>query len=259
VLITPDDLEEFQKRYFERWTGLSADLAPQIFNELVTEIEPRLAFTDPGGGLEWMETRTKTKVSIAGSQRGLIEHLLPVLIQLAKKYWRLEGPYPQRKFPFIANAALRGIAEHDWGRALAGQGREDSKTAALAAASVVEAIALDILERLSAADRARLRDHVNALPLGDRFNVHTKKAHPADWALAYMLVALGPKSLGVLLKDAHELGHLLRDARNYVHPAKARSEPPLTSADGRLAPGFADKAIEQVEAWTNRGAILVVP
>jgi hypothetical protein len=158
------------------------------------------------------------------------------------------------------NPELRRIAEEDWSRAVAAGQREDAKTAAIVAGSVVEAIALDILERLSADDVVRLRDHLNSLAPGERRDLAAERQRrPEEWRFAFLLVAIGPRGLKVLTEQTHEIGHQLRDWRNYVHPAVERTQPRLGPADGRLGLAFAEKVMEEAVAWSADGGRLIIP
>jgi hypothetical protein len=171
----------------------------------------------------------------------------------------VSGQHPQQALSFFLNPSLKRIAEDDWNRVIGAAQREDAKTTAIAAGSVVEAIALDILERLVASDATKLRDRVNGLPHTQRRGITDRGADPSEWKFAFLLLALGPDGLKVLTDRTHDIGHKLRDWRNYVHPAKSRTETPLSPADGRLAAAFAEKVIEEVSGWQANGGQLVVP
>lgn len=260
MLVTADDLERFITLYRDDFRKLNPAEVVPIFDQLVEAIEPRLVVTEPGGAADWIQAVTRARAAIGGGMRGVAPDLLKDVFELARKYGNISGPQPQRSLSFIQKADLRRVAEEDWNRAIGAAQREEAKTTAVAAGSVVEAIALDILERLSAADAEKLRLHLNGLPI-DRRRQLTQPSKPtlAKWQFAVLLLALGADGLKVLSDRTHDIGHQLRDWRNCVHPGKYRSEPPLSPADGRLAIAFAEKVIEEVTAWHAAGGGLVVP
>ncbi|HYO54315.1 hypothetical protein [Archangium sp.] len=255
MLVTADDFIALKKRIIDRTVRLESQRAAQLFERLVSSIEPRLVITNAGGAVEWLELTMSTQEAIRASQLGLASGLLDQMADIARKYWKASGPLPQQVLSFIKDPALRRIAEEDWNRVIGAAQREDAKTTAIAAGSVVEAIAIDILERLSTEDATKLKDHVNGLKKGRP----EQKSIPSDWKFAFLLLAIGPDGLKVLGDRTHDIGHKLRDWRNYVHPPKSRKEDPLTPADGRLAAGFAEKVIDEVTGWQANGGQLVVP
>jgi hypothetical protein len=261
MLVTPDDFRKLQERAFAVQGALGATYALAVFDKLVEHIEPHLVITEPGGAAEWYEfiERAKADLNNARSFSGRSTPSMEGVVLTAEKYWKLTGPEVQRKLDFIRSADLRRVAEEDWTRLVAAGQREDAKTTALAAGSVVEAVAVDVLERLPDGDAGRLRDRLNALPPEHRMKLRTASGAPTKWPFAFLLLALGPHGLNVLTERTHVVGHTLRDWRNLVHPNEARAEPPLSPADGRLAAGFAEKVLEDVEAWSARGANLAVP
>jgi hypothetical protein len=264
MLVTADDVEALKDRCQDeilrgpdQGPGIRG-VAQPIFDRLVEAIEPNLVFTEAGSAVEWFEAITKARPTLGRSiNSATIEHLEKVA-RVTRKYQKLLGAAPQRAFAFFKDADFRRVAEEDWSRAVAAGQREDAKTAAIAGGSVVEAIALDILTRLATAEADRLRDHLNGLPAPARRNLLAKK-QPDDWSFAFLLLALGPDGLQVLTERTHEIGHTLRDWRNFVHPGKAKTEAPLSAADGRLAVAFAEKVIEEAAGWDAAGAKLIVP
>lgn len=67
---------------------------------------------------------------------------------------------------------------------------------AIAAGSVVEAVALDVLER--ALDADALRDRLNGPPQDQRRGPREARGPPSKWPFAFLLLALGPLGLDVL-------------------------------------------------------------
>lgn len=260
MLVTADDFERFVDLYEDNSTKLRNSEAVKLFDRLVESIEPRLVVTEPGGAIAWIQAVTRARAAVAGGEHGIAPGYLKAVVALARKYGNIAGTQPQRLFSFIQNADLRRVAEEDWSRAIGAAQREEAKTTAVAAGSVVEAIALDILERLSLADAEKLRLYLNGLKPERRRQLNqTQKPTLAKWQFAVLLLALGTDGLKILSDRTHDIGHQLRDWRNCVHPGKYRSESPLSPADGRLAIAFAEKVIEEVTAWHAAGAKLVVP
>jgi len=259
MLVTADDFERFLALYKDDFQRRKPAEVTPLFDQLVKAIEPRLVVTEPGGAMDWIEAVTKARTAIAESIRSVAPDCLADVARLARKYGNISGPQPQRPLSFIQSADLRRVAVEDWSRAIGAAQHEEAKTTAVAAGSVVEAIALDILERLSPADAEKLRMHLNGLPSAQRRNLQQNQRDLERWSFAILILALGPDGLKVLSERTHDIGHQLRDWRNCVHPGKYRSEPPLSSADGRLAIAFAEKVIEEVTAWHAAGATLVVP
>ncbi len=260
MLVTPDDFLELNQRAFRPQASLGPDHSIQVFDKLVEHIEPHLLILDGGGAVAWYQqvVLTRSELTMAGSG-ARASPALQALAELAVKYWKLTGAQPQRKLDFMQNSDLRRVAEDDWTRLVAAGQREDAKTTAIAARSVVEAIALDVIERLPRTGADKLRDHLNALVPDRRMNLRPANGPPPKWTFAFLLLAVGPQGLKVLTDRTHVVGHTLRDWRNLVHPNEARFEQPLSAADGRLAAGFAEKVIEDVDAWSVHGGNLVVP
>lgn len=258
MLVTPDDFLKLKERILDNFAHLGNEYAMGVFDQLVADIQPRLVITEAGGAAEWYETVILARAAIAGGSRGVSPGKLDRLAQIATKYMKVVGPEPQRRFAFMLKADLRAVAEDDWSRVIAAGEREDAKTAAIAAGSVIEAVVLDVLERLSAEQVATLRDVINALPEEERKGRPARGA-PHKWPFACLISAIGPHGLKVLSPRTNDIGHTLRDWRNLVHPNEARKEEPLTAADGRIAVGFAEKVIEDVEAWNAAGAKLSMP
>jgi hypothetical protein len=265
MLVTADDVEQFVALYEGEYPKLKSPRlkeaeAVKLFDLLVESIQPRLVVTEPGGAMDWIEAVMRARAAIAEGSRGAARTHLKEVVELARRYGNISGPQPQRILNFILNAGLRRVAEEDWSRAVGAAQREEAKTTAVAAGSVVEAIALDILERLSPDDAEKLRVHLNGLEQDRRRNLH-QPAKPtlAKWQFAVLILALGSQGLKVLSDRTHDIGQLLRDWRNCVHPSKYRSVPPLSSADGRLAIAFAEKVIEEVTLWHAAGGKPVVP
>jgi hypothetical protein len=119
----------------------------------------------------------------------------------------------------------------------------------IAGGGVIEAIALDVLEPRQ--DCTLLRDQLNTLPLSARRNLRPADGPPSKWPFAFLLLALGPYGLKALSERTHDVGHTLRDWRNLVHPGKARTEPPLSPAEGRAAVAFAEMVVEDVQMWAT--------
>lgn len=258
MVVTPDDFRKLGE-LLKGLAPLGSAYARATFDWLVAAIQPTLVITEPGGATEWLANVAKTAdlIHVATHSKS-VTVALENIARIAEKYQKTTGLGPQRRLDFIRNADLRRVAEDDWNRLVAAGQREDAKTTAIAAGSVIEAIALDIMERLSEPDAGKLRDHLNALPADDRMNLSAKGALP-DWKFSVLLLALGPRGLKILSPRTYAVGHTLRDWRNFVHPKKASREPPLSASDGRMAAGFAGKVVEDVETWTANGAELVVP
>jgi hypothetical protein len=261
MVVTPDIFQRLRDRVFAVQGALGSDYSLAVFAKLVEHIEPHLVITDTGCAAEWYEyvERARADIINAVSHRGRPPPSLDGVARIAQRYWMLTGPHAQRRLAFISDAGLRRVAEDDWTRLVAAGEREDAKTTAIAAGSVVEAIALDLIERLTAVKVTQLRDHLNALPPSQRMSLSAKGDEPSRWTFAFLLLAVGPRGLHVLSERTHTVGHTLRDWRNLVHPDVARAEPPLTAADGRLAAGFAEKVIEDVGEWESSGRGLAVP
>jgi len=259
MLVTADDFLALKEKITDAVFPLKYDQAVRLFDRLISSIEPRLVITDAGGALEWFEVTMNAREALVSNMRGVAPDFLERVAGVAKKYWKVSGQHPQQSLNFLLNHSLKSIAEEDWNRVIGAAQREDAKTTAIAAGSVVEAIALDILERLAAPDASKLRDHINQLPHPQRRGILDRGATPSEWKFAFLLLALGPDGLRVLTDRTHDIGHKLRDWRNYVHPAKSRTEALLSPADGRLAAGFAEKVIEEVTSWHATGGQLVVP
>jgi len=257
MLVTPDDFVRLKERILDS-RQLANEYAMLVFDRLVADIQPRLVITEPGGAAEWYEKVILTRSTIASGTRGVSPAMLDGVAAVASKYLRLLGPEPQREFPFMHSPELRAVAQADWTRLVAAAQREDGKTAAIAAGSVVEAVALDLLEQLPNGEAAKLRDHLNRLKPAARRDLFGR-GDLHEWSFAFLLLALSPLGLDVLSERAHAIGHNLRDWRNLVHPHLARRESAPSAADGRLAAGLAEKVIEDVEAWSKKGRPLVVP
>lgn len=258
MLVTADDFIALKERITDDIFRLKTDRAVPLFDRLVSSIEPRLVITDAGGAVEWLELTMEAREALEGNLLGVAPSRLERVANVAKKYWKASGPHPQQALDFFRQPALKKIAEDDWNRAIGAAQREDAKATAIAAGSVVEAIVLDILERLPNEEASKLRDRINSLPPEKRKNLKEDKATPSKWKFIYLIVALGPDGLGVLSKRTHDIGHTLRDWRNYVHPDVSRGAEPLSPADGRIAAGFAEKVIEEVTSWHANGGQLVV-
>lgn len=210
--------------------------------------------------MEWFFAVIKARSALEKNERGSVARSLDEAIGLTKKYANIAGALPQQIFSFMKDPGLKRVAEEDWNRAVGAAQREEAKTTAVAAGSVVEAIAIDILERLDKNQIMKMRNHLNQLKKEQRRGIdQPPKPTPKEWKFAFQLLALGPAGLKILDKRTHDIGDQLRNWRNCVHPDKYRSEEPLSSADGRLAIGFAEKVIEQVRTWDNDGAKLKVP
>jgi hypothetical protein len=259
MFVTAEDFRGLKDRY-QDFPRIDNKVGIDVYDELIERVQPRIVIAEPGGSTKWFEAVTKTRHAIAMGERGLIPGYLDELAGLVEKYFLPASHEPHRRMDFILKKELRDIAEDDWSRAVSAGQREDAKTAAIAGGSVVEALALDILERLAPSDTLRLRDSLNALPSPQRRDLRPERSDsPEDWAFAYVLLSLGPDGLKVLSERTHDIGHQLRDWRNYVHPAKSRSQPRLSAADGRLALGFAEKVLEEVSAWHAARVAPVVP
>jgi hypothetical protein len=249
MLVAPDDLLALRDRILDT-PRLGNEYALSVFDRLTKDIEPHLVVTEPGGAAKWFEIVVQARAAIANGSRGISPHMLETAAAVATKFWKLSGPEPQRRLQFMRNAELRRVAEEDWTRLVVAGEREDAKTAVIAGGSVVEAVALDVLETLTADQVANLRDAINSLKQEQRMNLPPARGKPADWRFGNLLFALGPSpGLQILSDRTHVIGHQLRDWRNLVHPSEARAEPPLTPADGRIAVGFAEKVVEEVQAW----------
>lgn len=259
MLVTPDDFLRLKERIVEDFARLEGTYGRQVFDRLVADIEPRLVVTDPGGAADWFEAVVKARQALSLGHLGVAPGFLGSVANLAARYMKVPGSEPQRRLGFMCKPDLKRVAEEDWSRLVAAAQHEDAKTTAIAAGSVIEAIALDILERLSSAEAVQLRDHINALPDEKRRKQGRARKGPSEWKFAFLLIALGPEGLAILTDRTHQVGHTLRDWRNFVHPNCSRAEAPMTAADGRIAAGFAEKVIEEVEAWTTSGARLVLP
>ncbi|GMT96863.1 hypothetical protein KH5H1_09820 [Corallococcus caeni] len=259
MIVTADDFVALGHRL----TGpnrLRSGKAALVFDKLVSHVEPQLVLTDTGAAVDWftmVETIRTNLIAELGSAPGELEQVA----KFVTKFWKLSGQHALRQLPFIRDAKLRAVAEDDWSRAVGSAQREDAKTTAITAGSVVEAIALDIIEPIPPADTVKLRDCLNALPEDRRRKLHMspKKTAPQDWTFAFLILALGHEGLKVLTERTHDIGHTLRDWRNYVHPDVSRNAPPLSPVDGRIAVAFAEKVIEEAEAWHNAGRSLVIP
>jgi len=219
--VTPDDFDRFHDRITSTGSRLGARYALPVFEKLVAEIQPFLVITDVGGASEWYERVELARgvlSSISSPGRPIPE--LEQLSALAKKLWKASGNAPHRPFPWFRQTGLRRVAEEDWTRTIAAAQRDDPKTTTIAAGSVVEAVALDILERLARPDADHLRDSLNALPPPDRRRL-SSSGKPTEWTPAFRLLALGPLGLRILSERTHDTGHTLRDWRNLVHPQLA--------------------------------------
>lgn len=257
---TKADLEAIRDVYLRTTGRLGSDYASRMVRTVLDEIEPRLVFTEEAAGAEWLMHRVLLESLLGANARDPAREHFDRLIEALGRFLPVDGGRaPRRSFRFIQAADLRRVAEDDWTRAVAAAQREEAKTTAIAAGSVVEAIALDVLERIGEPDRARLRAHVNGLAQPQRRNLREAPAELARWSAAYRLFAIGPGGLAILSERTHEIGHQLRDWRNDVHPDLARANPAFSAADGRLAVGFAEKVIEEVELWHDTGAVVRIP
>ncbi|WP_147445085.1 hypothetical protein [Corallococcus sp. CA053C] len=262
MLVTADDFKALDKLFNHESIALriSGARAVSILDKLISGIEPHLAITDPGGAVDWISSTEKLRSDLTAEMRGAASKSLEKVANLASKYWKPSGRHAQRPLTFIKNPELRRIAEDDWNRAISAAQREDAKTAAISAGSVVEAIALDVLEGISDVDADRLRDHLNSLPPAQRQTYSARKDSALkDWPLAFLILALGPDGMRALTNRTRDIGQQLRDFRNYVHPGKSRSQTLLSPADGRIAVGFAEKVIEEVEVWAPTRATTFPP
>lgn len=252
MLVTPDDFLKLNERVFTSQAPLGATYGTAVFEKLVEHIEPHLVITDAGGAVEWYEfvARAKAELLAASSFSRRDSPSVLGVARIAAKYWKASGTQPQRRLAFVQSLDLRRVAEEDWTRLVAAGQREDAKTTAIAAGSVVEAVALDVLEREPTA--GALRDRLNGLPQEQRRNLRAR-GQPSEWPFSFLLLALGPLGLAILSESTHDVGHRLRQWRNFVHPNQARAEEPLSPADGRIAAGFAEKVLEEVERWSLRG------
>lgn len=253
VQVTPDDFDALKGRLFDEFKRLDPKYALPIFDRLIQSVEGQLVITEPGGVTEWLELVTRLRVNLESERMTSVDKSLERISILIRKYWKPASRHAQRPLPFILNAKLREVAEDDWSRAVISAQREDAKTTAISAGSVVEAMALDVLESLPNDVLSRLKTHLNNLPKEKRGALNAGKPSPATWTFAYLIFALSPNGVSLITQRTHDIGQLLRDWRNFVHPSVSRDEEPLSAADGRLAIGFAEKVIEEVERWHAAG------
>ncbi|MBN8466175.1 hypothetical protein JYJ95_06605 [Corallococcus exiguus] len=261
MIVTAADFVALGKRITDDLFPLRQEAASRVYEQLISAVEPHLVITDAGGAIKWFEYIDRARVAVRDGMRGVSPGFLNDVAELVSKYWKPAGTHAQRSLPFILNTKLRQVAEEDWNRAISSAQREDAKTTAISAGSVVEAIALDIIEPIAPADIVKLQNYLNGLPVDRRRNLSMspKKVTPQEWNFAFLILALGHEGLKVLTERTHDIGHTLRDWRNYVHPDVSRNEPPLSPVDGRLAVAFAEKVIEEAEAWHSAGRTLVIP
>lgn len=258
MLVTADDFVALGHQL----TGpfrLRSGKAALVFDKLVSHVEPKLVLTDAGAAVEWFSMVETVRANLMAEVGSAPEELAQVA-NFVTKFWKLSGQHALRQLPFIRDVKLRTVAEDDWNRAVGSAQREDAKVTAISTGSVVEAITLDILEGLPHGDFEKLRDYLYGLPSSQRRDLPLKKvAEPSEWVFAYFILATGPAGLKILSSDTHDIGFKLKKWRNYVHPNVSRQEERLTPADGRLAIAFAEKVIEEVEAWNGKGRLTTIP
>ncbi|NNC17659.1 hypothetical protein HJC22_18230 [Corallococcus exiguus] len=256
MIVTADDFIAFEKLVNNDHPALRLqyDQSLPIFEELTSQVMPHLAITDAGGAVEWFAMKYRIRAELGTGKHGAVADSLRRMANLVSKYWKPAGAHPQKALTFIKNTELRHIAEDDWNRAIGAAQREDAKAAAISAGNVVEAVTLDALEALTDAQFKSLRKKLDSLEPARRRSIDFKEPSLEKWRFIQFILATGPIGMGMLTERTHDLGHMLRDWRNLVHPAASRKKKdPLLPSEGRLAIGLAESVIEDAEAWVNRG------
>ena len=162
-----------------------------------------------------------------------IQSLIMALIPVLEAYSHEGRTGPPRSFPFVHDPDLKVIIERDFGELMQRVFPSGAwKSAVVLAGSILEAILLDQLSEPSVLPRA------NAAKAAPRDKSgRLKDLTRGEWRLESLInVAV---ELNILAKPrADTIDQVLRDYRNFVHPAKERrAGHPCTDAEAYLAVG----------------------
>lgn len=241
--------EELENQY---GMGMKMGEAQKLINVALEQIEPQLLFARPGEMIDWHRKRHLVESRLDGTNASSLARALKDLAEVTRKYARGPGA-PGRQLPPLRDVGLARVVEDEWQRLRRAAHTEDGKSATIAAATVIEGILLDIAQR--APDAAALRGSMNAV----RGDVPEAHGAPERWSLIHYVHMASPKVLSILSVRVVTIANGLRDARNLVHPAKAREERLFTPSDGRLALATAETVLEEIDIWEAAGGVLKLP
>lgn len=255
----PDTLELLLVQSDQKVDAFFPAQAPSVavFLRVCEELEPELSWSDDTDRLLWLKLLEEVRYKLHQFRQFKLSETPPRLLKLdlerlaalAKKSWRGPVTRTKRELPFVADANVRRIAERDLASLGLARQQEQLKVAVVLAGCVVEAVLLDYLQQQGPADleaaaikAASAHQKLNPRVWGKQLNASKLQ----EWKLIQMIGVCGPHGFGVLTERTEQVANVLRDWRNFVHPAVESGEPPLQMRDAIMAEALTESVLEEL-------------